>query len=116
MKTEVRMLNGYRLILMPEHPRSMQTANWNGYVYEHVVVAETSLGRSLRVTEVVHHLDGNRANNRSENLLVLERSQHGKLHAWLAAGAIMEQSMIVNRMNSVKSKVVGPMYCSACGR
>lgn len=83
IKAEVRILNGYRVILMPEHTRAMTSDNWNGYVYEHIVFAEESLGRPLTDKEVVHHLDGNRANNLYENLLVLENSQHTRLHMWL---------------------------------
>jgi len=85
-KAKMRMLNGYRVVHMPEHPRSMTSKNWLGYVYEHRVVAEKFMGRPLRKKEVVHHLDGDRANNRADNLLVLENSQHTKLHAWISKG------------------------------
>ena len=81
-KSEVRMLNGYRLIYRPDYPGAMINSNWQGYVYEHIYVAEGFLGRPLRENEVVHHLDLDRSNNRSENLLVLEKPQHGKLHAF----------------------------------
>lgn len=79
----VRILNGYRVIHLPSHPRAMTSEAWNGYIYEHIVEAEKSIGRSLRESEVVHHLDENRADNTHQNLLVLERSQHAKLHAWM---------------------------------
>lgn len=87
-----RYVNGYVLIYDPSHPKAMSSKNWNGYVYEHIVVAMQMLGRPLRPEEVVHHLDFNKTNNRQENLLVLERSQHIKLHSWLAAGAIRNES------------------------
>jgi hypothetical protein len=78
-----RTLNGYAVIYFPGHPKAMKSKNWNGYVYEHIVLAEHAIKRSLLHHEVVHHLDQNKSNNRPENLLVLESSQHAKLHNWL---------------------------------
>lgn len=80
---KVRYLNGYRVLYLPEHPRAMTSSNWEGYVYEHIVVAEDSLGRPLHDGEQVHHLDLTKWNNRKENLLVLLKSQHIKIHVWL---------------------------------
>lgn len=74
------MLNGYRVILVPNHPKAMRSNNWNGYVYEHIVVAENKLGRSLCVGEHVHHIDKNRANNAPENLAILSNSAHSLTH------------------------------------
>ena len=115
-KSSIRELNGYRLIYDPSHPKSMKNDNWLGYVYEHTVVAEKYLGRSIKESELVHHLDGNRANNRCENLLVLERSQHAKIEEWLANGAPTLKKVGENRVNSGKSKVTQPSYCSCCGK
>jgi hypothetical protein len=46
----------------------------------HRVVAEEMLGRPLRDDEIVHHKDGNRGNNRPENLEVMSRGDHVRLH------------------------------------
>jgi hypothetical protein len=44
---------------------------------EHSIVMEKRLGRSLRVGEIIHHIDGNRANNEDSNLhLCRNRSEH----------------------------------------
>lgn len=55
---------GYRLIRMPDHPN----ATINGYVHEHRLVMSTLLSRPLESYETVHHLNGNRSDNRPENL------------------------------------------------
>jgi len=55
---------GYVLVRAPRHQRARQ----NGYVLEHILVMEKRLGRSLRDGEVVHHLNGNPADNHPENL------------------------------------------------
>ena len=92
----------------------MTSENWKGYIYEHIIVAEEFLGRSLTCNEVVHHLDCDRSNNRIENLIVLDRSQHVKLHEWINRGAPICESVGMNGMNSVKSKV--NVYCEECLR
>jgi len=99
-----RIVNGYPILYLPEHPRAMKGKNWHGYVYEHIKVAEETLGRPLLKNECVHHLDGNRGNNRSENLLVLERSQHGKLHVWMSLGANGLERFIGSGFNCRKPK------------
>lgn len=52
-----------------------------GYAYEHIVLMETHLGRSLADDEMVHHKDGNRANNEIANLVVLTVTAHMREHA-----------------------------------
>lgn len=109
------MLNGYRVIHKPDALGCMTSDNWNGWIYEHIHIAQQLLGRSLRESEVVHHLNGDRADNRAKNLLVLERSQHTKLHAWINAGAPYSKEDGEKRVNSGKSKVDTPIFCE-CGR
>lgn len=43
-------------------------SDYHGYVQEHRLVLEKHLGRFLLPTEVVHHIDGNHANNDISNL------------------------------------------------
>jgi hypothetical protein len=41
---------------------------------------EEKLGRKLDPHEIVHHLDENKSNNSPENLVVMDRLEHAKLH------------------------------------
>jgi hypothetical protein len=50
------------------------------YKQNHRLVMESILGRKLTDDEVVHHIDGNKQNNAPENLVVLTRSEHARIH------------------------------------
>ena len=53
-----------------------------GYVYEHRFVIEQYLGRRLKSKEHVHHIDGNKLNNKIKNLIVFKSySSHRRFHA-----------------------------------
>jgi hypothetical protein len=55
---------GYITIWAPDHPNARK----NGRVLEHVAVVSAHIGRALLPEETVHHKNGNRADNRIENL------------------------------------------------
>lgn len=100
-----RISNGYKLIYEPNHPNAMvNNRKWKGYVYEHIVVASNSIGRPLREDEEVHHLDFDKMNNHPQNLIVLLKSSHSKLHQWLNNGAVTSKDVSLNPVNSKKPK------------
>lgn len=49
--------------------------------YVHRLLAEKALGRPLKKSEVVHHLDYDRTNNDPSNLVICTQSYHKILHA-----------------------------------
>ena len=68
---------GYSWIKKPNHPRATK----EGYVSEHRFIYEKFLGRYLKSSEVIHHINKNKSDNRLENLGYFEnQSQHMKYH------------------------------------
>lgn len=82
---------GYILILVPSHPNATKA----GYVREHRLVMEATLGRYLTTDEVVHHRNGDTSDNRPENLeLFVCNADHlrtelaGRVPNWTPEGRV----------------------------
>lgn len=67
------MKDGYRLL----------TVGRNANREEHIVIMENHLGRKLNKNEVIHHINEIRSDNRIENLQVMTRGEHARLHGLL---------------------------------
>lgn len=96
-----------------------RTINGHGYAYlffreddgvvmrfEHVVMAEKALGKPLPKGAVVHHVDGNRANNSPNNLVICQDQRyHLLLHTRakvVSAGKVFGVDFYCSRCNSWK--------------
>lgn len=70
-------LHGYIAIRLADDDPMVSMRIDNGYVLEHRLLMARSLGRPLTRTETVHHINGDRTDNRLENLQ-LRQGQHGR--------------------------------------
>lgn len=73
-----------------KHKCSVDFTRWTGKrnvnpklngVHIHRKIMEEYLGRKLHIDEEVHHIDGNHLNNRIENMVVISKSEHSRIHA-----------------------------------
>lgn len=68
--------SGYQMVRSPNGP--------NGWRREHTVIAERVLGRHLKPGEEVHHINGDKLDNRNSNLLICNSAYHRELERRMA--------------------------------
>ncbi len=64
--------DGYIMVYQPKHPHAIHR-----YILEHRLIMEKKLGRLLKRSDIVHHLNGIRTDNRPENLVAVTPKSHG---------------------------------------
>jgi hypothetical protein len=67
----------------PTHRHAWGNGRTRGfaYAYEHILVAEEQIGRPMTPREVAHHRNGQRDDNRPENIEVVTASSHMRHHS-----------------------------------
>ena len=69
--------DGYVYIYSPNHPYKTK----GKYVREHRLIMEKHIKRYLKPIESIHHINGNKSDNRISNLLLFNNeSEHQKFH------------------------------------
>jgi transposase len=72
---------GYWMIPIPENYMGKKYPC--GYIYEHRYILEQKIGKYLTSNEIAHHINGNKLDNRSENLEVIIKQKHDSYHSQL---------------------------------
>lgn len=111
--------HGRVMAYCPGHPRAM-----NGhYVFEHVLVAEKALGKSLPPKAKVHHVDKISSHNEPTNLVICEdQAYHMLIHRRqriLEAGGSPSTQRICSACQTPKdfSEFYGASHrCKACDK
>ena len=94
--------NGYRTILI------------NGrYIREHRLVIERHLGRSLQPHQVAHHINGNKLDNRIENLQLMKKHDHHRYHF---LHTLAKRKRLYQQVTKIPPKVtIGKTIFVLCG-
>ena len=88
---------GYVLIMK----KGYESSDCMGYIFEHRYIAEQVMGRYLNKNEVVHHINGDKKDNKIENLKVMTNGEHTILHH---AGAKRSEEVRKNISNGAKNR------------
>lgn len=83
--------SGHILIYLPNHPGSKK-----GYYPEHRAIIENKIGRYLNQDEVIHHINCDPTDNSIDNLFLVAKNKHNKVHANLekCVKALMEKGLL----------------------
>lgn len=77
-KSRILSGSGYWMVPIPDNYEGKKYPC--GYIYEHRYVLENKIGRSLKRTEIAHHINGDPRDNRPENLEIKGEAEHNRHH------------------------------------
>lgn len=101
--------SGYVYVL---NPRRFEPGK-GMYVGHHRLLMEQHLGRRLSFNEVVHHINGIKTDNRLENLQVLTRQEHVRVHSEMSKRWSMLSDACVS-CGTTERKHQAHGLCSTC--
>jgi len=73
-RKRIKTKQGYIKVFEPNHPMAWD----NGYVFEHRKIAYDA-GKLEKREDEIHHINGNKTDNRIENLKAISKSKHTSL-------------------------------------
>lgn len=106
--------DGYVIVRCPGHPNTNKGKNGN-YIYEHRLVMSNHLKRPLSKNEVVHHKNGDRSDNRIENLDLYTNASHMKMHIKKASSVHIEHFIQGRKLCVERRRKSRNMVPCACG-
>ena len=106
-------------VVLKDKNGAKTTKTYANYLYE------LKLGRKLIGDESIHHIDGDQDNNNIENLELVLRSEHTKLHAkrlvtkkficpWCSKEFELNRTKLSNAITNRKRGKAGPFCSRSC--
>jgi hypothetical protein len=107
-KTDVTL--GYEYFIDRCHPLASPST---GKVYYHRHIASIARDSWLLSSEIVHHIDGNKLNNKPNNLVVVTKSNHAHIHKGYVQVYTCDRNGCDNKFNTPRKNNRTNTYCSS---
>jgi len=78
-------------------------------VFEHRHIAEVYLNRKLTTQETVHHINMIESDNALENLIIMDRRTHGRLHCFLRIQRLILQKQVLEQWELSWKNMIKPV-------